>query len=64
MVFSEGVPLRSRAPLRFPALSFWLGHMPAQPTKRPSVSKRLMSVPISERMPSADTFLTPGIDAS
>ena len=54
----------SRAPLRFPALSFWPEHMPAQAINWPSVSKRLMSVPISERMPSADTFLTPGIDAS
>src|SRR5208337_221817 len=30
MVFSQGAPLRNREPLRFPALSFWPGHMRRQ----------------------------------
>ena len=64
MVLSQGAPLLSRVGLRFPALSFWPGQRPDQAIKWPAVLKRLMSAPISERIASADTLLTPGIDLS
>lgn len=64
MVFNQGAPLRNRLRLRLPALSFWPGHKPAHATKWPAVAKRLMSRPISERIVSAESRLTPGIVTS
>ena len=62
MVLSHGAPLRRREDLRLPALSFWLGHIPAQASRCPASGKRLMSVPISARIVVADCPLTPGMD--
>src|SRR3981081_943530 len=64
MVLSHGAPLRRRVRLRLPALSFWPGHIPAQATRWPAVAKRLMSVPISDRIVNADSRLTPGMVTS
>src|SRR5215467_2346145 len=61
-VLSQGEPLRMRVERRLPALSSLRGQMQAQETRLTSLGKRLMSVPISERICSAARFLTPGTE--
>ena len=64
MVLSQGAPLRKPQRRRLPALSFWPGQRPAQATSCAAVAKRLMSGPISDKMLSPDSSLTPGIVTS
>src|ERR1035441_3069983 len=61
MVFSQGAPFFMRVERRLPALWSLLGHSPAQETRWPAVSKRLMSMPISETSTSAERWLMPGM---
>ena len=61
---SQGLPLRVLPVLRWPALSWLPGHIPAQLAKWPAVGKRPMSVPISAGMTSADQRPPPGSESS
>src|SRR5262249_59001170 len=61
VVLSHGAPGRTRVERRFPALSSWRGHSPAQETRWAAVGKRVMSMPISATRTWATVSLTPGI---
>ena len=56
-----GAPFFMRVERRFPALSSFLGQSPAQEIRSPSVGNRLISIPISDRITSAERRLTPGM---
>ena len=58
VVFSQGEPLRMRLDRRLPGLR---GQMQAQEIRWASLAKRVMSMPISERIARALRSLTPGI---
>src|SRR5439155_24631812 len=58
---SHLLPFRVLPVFRFPALSLFPGHMPAQLASWPAVGKRLMSRPISAASTSAVRRWTPGM---
>src|SRR5690349_19002301 len=50
---NQGLPLRVLPFKRFPALSWFPGHIPAQEAKCLALGNRVVSVPISANTPSA-----------